>query len=303
MRRQNQHLTRTITIGYIVVVIVLVIILAVQRLGPSSDEEATQAVKESSEEVSNAESGSEASDLSDTPDAGSSSEEDPAKEPRGVYFPTTDYLQPISRVQTSEKKVAITFDASWNIDTFYDLLDILDEHNIKCTFFLVGYWIDAFPEAMEELCRRGHEIGNHSDTHPDYTLLSYESIQQELYACNDKIRPYYGKDPIVARPPSGAYNDNAIRAIRQAGMEVIQWDADSLDWIESTTENGLYENIMSKVRPGSILLFHVEGYHTVKVLPRILDELESQGYTFCTAYELIIKDDYTIDITGEQQPK
>ena len=326
MRNQEPLFSRKAVIAYFSIVVILLLILLIQKLGKGknadnpSDPAGSSTIAEDtssdypSEEPSaispSREESSEAptpviEDSSEESHAESSSEEsDPAADRTrlGTYYPSTDYLQPISCVQTSEKKIALTFNASWNIDTFNELLDILDTYDAHATFFLVGYWIDAFPEAMQKLADSGYDVMNHSNTHPDYPNLDFDNICRELDACNNKIEAYTGIRPILARPPSGAYNDTTINAIHYMGMEAIQWDVDSIDWMETTSASDIYQNIMTYVEPGSILLFHVEGHHTVEILPKILDELIAQGYSFTSVYDLILKEDYTIDQTGRQVP-
>ncbi|WP_396276461.1 polysaccharide deacetylase family protein [Haloimpatiens lingqiaonensis] len=120
---------------------------------------------------------------------------------------------PIYSVDTKEKKVAITFDANWGEDNTEEILKILDKYNVKATFFLVGKWIDDYPEKAEEIFKRGHELGNHSNTHADLTKVSKGRITQEIHLCDSKIMKITGELPKLFRCPSGAYNDLAVNTV------------------------------------------------------------------------------------------
>ena len=99
---------------------------------------------------------------------------------------------------------------------------------MKATFFVVGEWVDKYPESVKALHDAGHEVMNHSDTHPHFNSLSTQQICDEVEACNDKIEAVTGVRPTLIRPPFGEYNDQVIAAIRSLGMEPIQWDVEGL---------------------------------------------------------------------------
>ena len=126
-----------------------------------------------------------------------------------------DKRLPIYSVETEEKKIAISFDAAYGDQYTPQILDILDGYNVKTTFFLVGFWIDKYVEVLEEIHRRGHEIGNHSTTHPQMSKLTVEEIKKELETTAEKIKAVTGKDPILFRPPFGEYNNKVIETAQQ----------------------------------------------------------------------------------------
>ena len=107
-----------------------------------------------------------------------------------VFLPTKEL--PIYSVETNEKKVAISFDAAWGNEYTSFILDTLDKYNIKSTFFLVGFWVDKYPEDVKEIAKRGHDVGNHSTTHPNMSQLSKEKIIEELRTTGDKIEELTG---------------------------------------------------------------------------------------------------------------
>ena len=126
----------------------------------------------------------------------------------------TDRDLPIYCVDRQEKVCSLTFDAAWGNEDTQQLIDILGEHNIKATFFVVGEWVDKYPESVKALSDAGHEVMNHSSTHPHMTELSSDQMKQEVQTCNDKIAAVTGKQPILFRPPYGDYSDLAASTAR-----------------------------------------------------------------------------------------
>ena len=135
---------------------------------------------------------------------------------------------PIYCVQRDQKLVSISFDAAWGNEDTQQLIDILGKYNVKATFFLVGEWVDKYPESVQALHNAGHEIMNHSNTHAHYPQLSANEVVADLNACNDKIEAITGVRPTLVRLPYGDYDDNSVLAVRSTGMEPIQWDVEAL---------------------------------------------------------------------------
>lgn len=216
-------------------------------------------------------------------------------------FGRVDRLVPIYRVQTEEKKVAISFDAAWGSDVTPRLLQILKENNVKTTFFLVKFWIDKYPEMTKRIANEGHEIGNHSATHPNMGSLSKSEITKEIMETHDKIREITGQNPILFRPPFGDYSNTLIETCNELGYHVIQWDVDSLDW-KDLSAGAIYDRVIKGVQPGSIVLFHNNGKHTADAVESIIKELKSQGYKIVPISEILLKGEYYIDrASGEMR--
>ena len=221
--------------------------------------------------------------------------------PRAIQTAATKRDLPIYCVQKEDKVCALSFDAAWGNEDTQELMDILDKYSVKTTFFVVGEWVDQFPESVRALAEAGHEIMNHSDTHPHFPQLSPEDMTRELNACSDKIEAITGVRPILFRPPYGDYDDKVVSTARSAGMFSIQWDVDSLDWKEIPADE-ITQRVTSKVGPGSIVLFHNAALHTPEALPSILEQLTQEGYTFVPISQLILTGNYSIDHTGRQCP-
>ncbi len=198
-----------------------------------------------------------------------------------------------------DKVISISFDAAWGNEDTQQLIDILGKYNIKATFFLVGEWADKYPESVKALFDAGHEVMNHSSSHPHMSKLSKEQILKELNDCNDKIETITGVRPILFRAPYGEYNDLLLDTAESIGMYTIQWDVDSLDW-KNPTSSEIAQRVISRVEPGSIVLFHNAAVNTPGALPTIIETLLSEGYTFVPISENIYKDNYQIDVAGRQ---
>lgn len=207
---------------------------------------------------------------------------------------------PIYCVDTAEKKIAISFDAAWGADYTESLLKILKNYNVKTTFFLVGFWVDKYPEMVKRIDEEGHEIGNHSSRHPHMSQLSKEQIIQELSNTSEKIEAITKKKVALFRPPFGDYNNMLIETSRGMGIQVIQWDVDSLDYKDYGAD-AIVKKVLSKVKNGSIVLFHNNATYTKDALPIILENLQKENYKIVPVSELIYKENYYIDHTGMQK--
>lgn len=206
---------------------------------------------------------------------------------------------PIYSVDTPEKKISISFDAAWGNEHTVPILDILDKYKVKTTFFLVEFWVDEFPEDVKEIRARGHELGNHSSTHPDMSKLSAEEMAKELQGPAGKIEQLTGAKTTLFRPPFGAYSNELINVAEANGYYVIQWDVDSLDWKDISAEQ-IVERVTRNVKSGSIVLFHNNAQYVETYLPLILQKLQADGYEIVPIGELIMKENFQMDHTGKQ---
>ena len=217
-----------------------------------------------------------------------------------VTLADTERKLPIYCVETDKKQIAISFDAAWGNDDTEQLINILKEYNVPATFFVVGAWVDKYPESVKQLSDAGHRIENHSNTHPYMTQLSKTQMQNELTACNEKIQKITGRCPTLFRPPYGDYDNAVVEATEGVKMYPIQWSVDSLDWKDNATPDSICKRVTSKVKNGSIVLFHNDADHTPAALPNILKCLLDEGYEFVFIEDLIYKKDYEIIHDGTQ---
>lgn len=206
---------------------------------------------------------------------------------------------PVYNVDTEEKILSISFDAAWGRANTEEILNILDQYDVKTTFFLVGFWVEKHPDLVAELVARGHEIGNHSATHPHMAQLSASQVREELRKCSELVRSITGKPTTLFRPPYGEYNDTVVRVSREEGYECVQWNVDSLDWKNLGTEN-MVRQCTKEVNPGDIVLFHNDSKYILEALPRILEYYTQAGYKIIPVSQLLLEGDTWIDHTGKQ---
>lgn len=207
---------------------------------------------------------------------------------------------PIYSVETDKKQVSISFDAAWGDEQTHTLLNILKDKDVKATFFLVGDWVDKYPDDVKDIAAAGHDIGNHSNTHPHMTQLSAEGQKKELKACNDKIKAITGNNTILFRPPYGDYNNSVVQSARDMKMYTVQWDIDSLDW-KDPSPSEMVNRIVPRLQNGSIILMHNGAKNAPEALPMIIDAVRDSGYEFVPLSELVGKNckiNYKTDVTG-----
>lgn len=216
-----------------------------------------------------------------------------------VYGGYIDRKLPIYGVQTDKKQIAITFDAAYGSEETLKIINILKEKKCTATFFLVGFWVEKYPELVKTLDESGIEIGTHSNTHPYMSKLSSSQMEIELATSTNLIKTITGKEVKLFRPPYGDYNDTLISTCEKLNLQAIQWNIDSLDWKGLTTSQML-ARITPNICGGSIILFHNNSDHIVEALPTIIDTLTEQGYSLVHVSDLIYSDNYTINSNGIQ---
>lgn len=214
---------------------------------------------------------------------------------------SSDRKIPIYSVNRDDNAIALTFDCAWNADDVSEILNILDQYDCKATFFVVGDWVEKYPDALKQIYQRGHEIGNHSYNHADYTKLSQEKIIADLDRCDALIEQTIGIRPKLVRAPSGGYNNTVISACESSGRTYIQWSVDSLDYkLESKDE--IIKRSTQGVSAGDILLMHNGTKYTAELLPSILENLKKR-FTLTNISGLIYNAEYDIDHAGKQFKK
>ena len=207
---------------------------------------------------------------------------------------------PIYNVETKEKKIAFTMNCAWEADDIEKILETLSKHNTHITFFMVGDFVNRYPEAVKKIAEAGHEIGNHSDTHPHVNNLSLEKNREEIQKCSQKIEQITGKKTTLYRGPYGEYNDTVIKSAKSQNHTTIQWNLDTLDYSGLTGEE-MWKRLENKLTPGSIILSHNGTKHTADSLEMLLEQIEQKGYKIVTVSELIHKENYYIDVNGTQR--
>jgi len=192
-----------------------------------------------------------------------------------------------SVVHTDGPYIAMTFDDGPSATLTPKLLDLLAARHIKVTFFVIGENVAEHPEIVARAAREGHEIGNHSWSHPNFAKMSQENVRSQLQRTDDAIKNATGKRPTLMRPPYGSLTDREKHWIHdEFGYEVILWDVDPYDW-KRPGPAVVRNRILKETRPGSIVLSHDIHPGTIEAMPATLDALEAKGFKFVTVSELI----------------
>jgi peptidoglycan/xylan/chitin deacetylase (PgdA/CDA1 family) len=183
--------------------------------------------------------------------------------------------------------IAMTFDDGPSATLTPKLLDLLAARHIKATFFVIGENVAEHPEIVARAAREGHEIGNHSWSHPNFGKMSDESVRRQLQQTDDAIKSATGKRPTLMRPPYGSITTREKRWIHdEFGYDIILWDVDPYDW-KRPGPAVVRNRIIKETRPGSIVLSHDIHPGTIEAMPSTFDELEAKGFKFVTVSELI----------------
>lgn len=193
-------------------------------------------------------------------------------------------------------KIALTFDSAYiNLYT-YRILDILDEYDAKATFFMTYKFMNENPDQVKEIIKRGHEIGNHSTTHPKFTEITDEKIVREVAKCHNFLKELTGVDMCLFRFPYGVYSDHAVSILKSLGYYPIQWSFDSFDWRNESIDILLNRIFKSKnIYPGGICLFHNGATYTPDALPLVLQYFKNKGLVPCRVTDLIYKHNFYLE--------
>lgn len=192
-----------------------------------------------------------------------------------------------SAVHVDGPYIAMTFDDGPSEKLTPELLDILAQHHIHATFFVIGKNVVEHPEIVQRAVREGHEIGNHSWTHPLFARMQDASVRAELQKTDDAIRAAIGARPVLMRPPYGSITARQKKWIYlEFGYRSILWDVDPLDW-KRPGPAVVTRRIVKETRPGSIILSHDIHPGTIAAMPDTFDQLQAKGFKFVTVSELI----------------
>lgn len=218
----------------------------------------------------------------------------------GAFHPASQLfgatLRRLPRNADSEARIALTFDDGPNPAMTPRLLEILAQHEVRATFFLIGEYVRQFPELAKEISSRGHAIGNHTDTHPSLVLLSQSRIQGELQHCQAAVADATGRQPQWMRPPYGFRSPQMHRAVRASGFRgVVMWSASGRDWKRQPASRVIER--LRRVRPGDIVLLHdgappvpggpgCDRSHTLDAVDHWLPRWKERGWRCVTLDEI-----------------
>jgi peptidoglycan/xylan/chitin deacetylase (PgdA/CDA1 family) len=193
----------------------------------------------------------------------------------------------VSSVQIDGPYVALTFDDGPSEKLTPHLLDLLAQHHIHATFFVIGENVAQHPEIVKRAAREGHEIGNHSWSHPNLAKMSDDGVRNQVKRTEEAITGAIGARPTLLRPPYGSLTSHEKHLIHdELGYEIVLWDVDPLDW-KRPGPSVVTNRILKETHPGSIVLSHDIHPGTIEAMPATLNELEAKGFQFVTVSELL----------------
>ncbi len=193
------------------------------------------------------------------------------------------------RVSTEEKVIALTFDDGPHPRVTNEILDLLAEYDAKATFFVIGKNLELYSDTARRAVAEGHELGNHTYTHPHLSGLGAGAVEGELQKNAALIERLLGVSSVLFRPPEGSCKTEMLSVVEKNGYSTVLWDVDTRDWSGVSAE-AITKNVIKNAREGSIVLFHDyvgRECHTVAALKEILPRLSAAGYRFVTVSELL----------------
>lgn len=192
-------------------------------------------------------------------------------------------------VTTEKKQIALTFDDGPHPSLTPKILAILAKYGVHATFFMVGENVINYPTAAKQVIEAGHEVGNHTFTHPHLAGLNEHAIMEEIGKCEDALEELCEYRPHLLRTPQGALTQNLERCLSDDDYILVLWSLDTRDWDNKSTAY-IVQTVLGNVKSGDIILMHdYIGYNskTPEALEKIIPELLSQGYEFVTVSELL----------------
>ncbi len=199
----------------------------------------------------------------------------------------------INKGNSNEKSIALTFDDGPNSSSMLSLLDLLKEYNIKATFFVIGQEVEPHKKALKRAFDEGHEIANHSYTHPNFAKLDEKTLEFELEGTNNAVFKVIGKKPKIYRAPYGVFT-RSLKTASTLNLTPVMWNLDTLDWSSKTTSQSVIQHIKENVKKNDIILMHTlaKSYKSYEVLKILIPYLIKEGYTFKTVSQITNKDAY-----------
>ena len=193
-----------------------------------------------------------------------------------------------SHLSVDTPKVALTFDDGGSRYRVTEILDILKAYGVPCTFFLSGNWVENNAELAQRMWSDGHEIANHSYSHPAFTMLGRDEIESELASVEEAVKRGTGQAIIkYFRPPYGDYNASVAQVVKEVGYQaIVLWDIDTRDWSGVSAQN-MINRVLNQISSGSIVLFHLHGANTPEAISEIIPSLKAQGYTLTTISNML----------------
>lgn len=202
-----------------------------------------------------------------------------------ILNPSPGGLQPIFQGKPNVSKVAFACNVFWGEEYLPEMLATLDKNNIKITFFIGGSWARRFPEHLKQIAAKGHEIGNHSYSHPHPNAIGKQKNKEQIQQTEQLIKELTGYKTTLYAPPYGEYNDIVLEAAAELGYKTILWSIDTIDW-QRPAPAVIHNRVMKKLHNGAIILMHPTA-PTVQALPGLIAAIRERGYTITTVSDIL----------------
>ncbi|CUH96141.1 putative membrane protein [Propionispora sp. 2/2-37] len=193
--------------------------------------------------------------------------------------------QAIFHGNLANPKVAFACNVFWGEEFLPEMLATLDQNQVKITFFIGGSWAKRYPDVLTDIARRGHELGNHTYSHPHPNSISAEKNQEEIIRTEELIKELTGIKTTLYAPPYGEYNDMVLQAAAGLGYKNIMWSIDTIDW-KRPAPQVITDRVLKKIHNGAIILMH-PTQPTMTALPVLIQELQKRGYTVSTVSDIL----------------
>lgn len=198
---------------------------------------------------------------------------------------TQTKIQPIFHGNISEPKVAFACNVFWGEEFLPDMLQTLSNQNTHITFFIGGSWAKKYPELLADIANKGHELGNHTYSHPHPNTISKEKNKEQIVKTEDLVKEITGTKTTLYAPPYGEYNDTVLTAADELGYTTIMWTIDTIDWKRPPADI-IKNRVIKKLHNGAIILMHPTE-PTAKALPELISEIKKAGYTITTVSDIL----------------
>lgn len=197
------------------------------------------------------------------------------------------YGEKIRSVRVGSKLIALTFDDGPHPTRTAQVLAILKEHDVTANFFWIGKNVRLHPEVARQVVAAGHEVGNHSMSHPNLRKQSLKTVRKEIGDTQALIEKTTGYRPYMFRPPGGSVNRSVQDVCREEKLAICMWSVDPKDWASGSSPQSIHDTVMRTAHSGAIVCMHDIKANTVKALPGIIRDLKAEGYELTTISRLM----------------
>ncbi|MBO8125907.1 MAG: polysaccharide deacetylase family protein [Firmicutes bacterium] len=198
---------------------------------------------------------------------------------------THSFFQPVFRGDLSRKAMALMINVAWGNEYIPQMLRILEEYQVKATFFFIGRWVERFPSLFNQIVEAGHEIANHGYYHGETNKMSEAELTQLILQGKEALEKAGAQPAMLFAPPAGEYDNRLLRIAASLGYRTILWTLDTVDWKRPAPEV-IVGRVVLKAQNGALVLMHPTE-PTVAALPRIIQGLTEKGFTLTTVSDLI----------------